>query len=183
MNSDREQLIIAGCQKGETWARRELYEKFAPSMLPLCVRYVADMDAAKDVLQDGFIKVFTRFNTYEAKGSLGGWMRQIFVNTALEYLVKNEPFNHSVSVDDYSVMDDYSHFALEKISADDLIECISELPARCRTVFNMYAIEGYSHAEIGEKMGIQENSSRAQFARARKQLQEMVSELMKKNNV
>lgn len=184
MSPDWEKDIIAGCQKGEAWARRELYEKFSPTMLSLCVRYMGDIEAAKDVLQDGFIKVFTRFHSYEAKGPLGGWIRQIFVNMALEHLIRNKKMIQAVSVDDCAVeVETYEHFALEKISADDLIECVSELPARCRTVFNMHAIEGYTHAEISEKLGIQESSSRAQFARARKQLQEMVYELKRKNNV
>lgn len=184
MNPDREKDIIAGCQKGEAWARRELYEKFSPSMLSLCVRYMGDAEAAKDVLQDGFVKVFTRFHTYQAKGPLGGWIRKIFVNMALEHLVRNKKMLQAVSVDEYVVaVETYEHFTLEKISAEDLIECISELPARCRTVFNMHAIEGYSHAEISEKLGIQEASSRVQFARARKQLQEMVYDLMRKNDV
>ena len=181
MISDNEQLLIAGCKRGESNARRELYEKYAPAMLSLCVRYVKDRESAKDVLQDGFVKIFTHIEQYEARGTFSGWIRQIFVNTALEYLKKNEMLRMNVHMDDFSeVIEEFDHQVLKKISADDLIECISGLPDRSRTVFNLYAIEGYSHAEIAEKMGIQENSSRSQFARARKTLQQMVLDLMKK---
>ena len=181
MIPDNEQLLIDGCKRGESWARRELYEKYAPAMLSLCVRYVRDRESAKDVLQDGFVKVFTHINQFEACGALAGWIRQIFVNTSLEYLQKNEMMKMNVRMDDLSEgMDEFDHHILEKLSADDLIECIAELPGRSRTVFNLYAIEGFSHAEIASMMGIQENTSRSQFARARKTLQQIVSDLMKK---
>ncbi len=181
MISDNEQLIIDGCKRGEPWARRELYEKYAPSMLSLCVRYVSDPESAKDVLQDGFVKVFTHFSQYQARGPLGAWMRQIFVNTALEYLQKNEMLRMNVSIDNYSeTVDEFNHHTLEKLSADDLMECIARLPHGSRSVFNLFAIEGYSHAEIADKLGIQENTSRSQFSRARKSLQLIITDLMKK---
>ena len=184
MISENEQLLVAGCKRGESWARRELYEKYAPAMLSVCVRYVEDRESAKDVLQDGFIKIFTHIRQFDARGKLGGWIRQIIVNTALEYLQKNEMLKMNVRMDEFSeTLDEFDHRVLENVSADDLIECIAELPCRCRTVFNLHAIEGFSHAEIAQKLGIQENSSRSNFARARKSLQQMVLDLMKKSNV
>lgn len=181
MISDNEQLLIAGCKRGEPWARRELYEKYAPAMLSLCVRYVANRETAKDVLQDGFVKVFTHIGQYEARGPLPAWLRQIFVNTALEYLQKNEILKMNVSMDHFSdSIDEFDRRVLDKLSADDLLECVAELPDRSRSIFNLYAIEGYSHAEIAEKLNIQENTSRSQFARARKALQQLVSDLMNK---
>ena len=181
MISDNEQLLIAGCNRGESKARRELYEKYAPAMLSLCVRYVEDRESAKDVLQDGFVKVFTHIGQYESRGSFSGWIRQIFVNTALEYLEKNEMRKTNVRMEEFTeTVNEFDHRVLEKLSADDLVECISTLPDRSRIVFNLYAIEGYSHAEIAEKLNIQENTSRSQFARARKILQEKVTDLMKK---
>ena len=181
MISDNEQLLIAGCKRGEPCARRELYEKYAPAMLSLCVRYVANRETAKDVLQDGFVKVFTHIGQYEARGPLPAWLRQIFVNTALEYLQKNEILKMNVSMDHFSdSIDEFDHRVLDKLSADELLECVAELPDRSRSIFNLYAIEGYSHAEIAEKLNIQENTSRSQFARARKALQQLVSDLMNK---
>lgn len=184
MISENEQRLIAGCKRGESWARRELYEMFAPSMLSLCVRYVRDRESAKDVLQDGFVKVYTHIDQYEEKGALGGWIRQIIVNTALEFLQKNEKLKKNVRIDDFSeTLGDFDNCILEKLSADDLIECISCLPGHSRMIFNLYAIEGFSHAEIAEKLGIQENTSRSQLARARKSLQQIVLDLMKRENV
>lgn len=178
---DNEQRLIAGCKRGETWARKEVYEKYSSAMLSLCVRYVADYELAKDVVQDGFIKLFTKIQQFEGRGSFGGWIRQIFVNTALEQISSNDLFDSNVSMERFPENpDEFDLHLMEHVSADDLLECIKELPGRSRIIFNMYAIEGYSHAEIAEKLGIQENSSRAQFSRARKFLQESVLNLMKK---
>lgn len=178
---DNEQRLIAGCKRGETWARKEVYERYSSAMLSLCVRYVADYELAKDVVQDGFIKLFTKIQQFEGRGSFGGWIRQIFVNTALEQISRNDLFDSNVSMERFPENpDEFDLHLMEHVSADDLLECIKELPGRSRIIFNMYAIEGYSHAEIAEKLGIQENSSRAQFSRARKFLQESVLNLMKK---
>ena len=178
---DNEQRLIAGCKRGETWARKEVYERYSSAMLSLCVRYVADYELAKDVVQDGFVKLFTKVEQFEGRGSFGGWIRQIFVNTALEQISRNDLFDSNVSMERFPENpDEFDLHLMEHVSADDLLECIKELPGRSRIIFNMYAIEGYSHAEIAEKLGIQENSSRAQFSRARKFLQESVLNLMKK---
>ena len=178
---DNEQRLIAGCKRGETWARKEVYEKYSSAMLSLCFRYVADYELAKDVVQDGFIKLFTKIQQFEGRGSFGGWIRQIFVNTALEQISSNDLFDSNVSMERFSDNpDEFDLHLMERVSVDDLLEFIKELPSRSRIIFNMYAIEGYSHAEIAERLGIQENSSRAQFSRARKFLQESVLNLMKK---
>lgn len=178
---DYEQRLIAGCKRGESWARKEVYEKYSSAMMALCVRYVADYEQAKDVVQDGFVKLFTKIDQFEGRGAFGGWIRKIFVNTALEYLSQNALFNTNVPME--NVSDSWEKFdnqLIEQISADDLLECIEELPERCRLVFNLFAIEGFSHAEISERLGIRENSSRAMFSRARKLLQDNVLNLMKK---
>ncbi len=178
---DYEQRLIAGCKRGESWARKEVYEKYSSAMMSLCVRYVADYEQAKDVVQDGFVKLFTKIDQFEGRGAFGAWIRQIFVNTALEYISKNELFNSNVRMENLSdSWEEFDNQLIEQISADDLIECISELPERCRVVFNLFAIEGFTHAEIGIRLGIRENSSRAMFSRARKLLQENILNLMKK---
>jgi len=181
MDSMDEQRLIAGCKRGELWARKEVYQQYSPVMLSLCMRYVADSDVAKDILQDGFVKVFTRMNQFADKGSFGGWIRQVFVNTSLEYLRKQKSLQLNVRMDDLE--DEESLDVLpENVTASDLMECIAELPNGLRTVFNLYAIEGYSHSEIGKMLGIQEGSSRSQFARARQLLQKKVLNLMNKDH-
>ncbi|NLO70533.1 MAG: sigma-70 family RNA polymerase sigma factor [Porphyromonadaceae bacterium] len=150
-------------------------------MMSLCIRYTADREQAKDVVQDGFIKIFTKISQFQSKGSLSGWIRQIFVNTALEHLSKKDLNSSSFLLENISESDEYfDNQYFESISEDDLLECISELPIRIRTVFNMYAIEGFSHAEIADKLGIKEGSSRVHFSKARKLLQESVLNLLRK---
>lgn len=173
-----EQELIAACQEGKSWAQRKIYEQHAPIMMSVCFRYVNDRETARDLLQDGFIKVFTKVDTYSGSGSFAGWMRRIFVTTALEYLRQNDALKQSENIDDISyLIEDKEVSVLDNISANDLMRCISELSDGYRTVFNLYAIEGYSHAEIAEILNISEVTSRSQFMRARKQLQKAVQTL------
>ena len=168
--------LIAGCRHEEMWARKELYERYAGAMLSLCVRYVGEQDVARDALQDGFYKVFTKIDDYSGKGSFEGWMRRIFINTALEqtqkkrFLPITDECEESVEDTDTSVF--------EKLSADDLHRCIAELPDGFRTVFNLYAVEGFSHTEIAKMLHIKEVTSRSQFMRARQILQKRVQQLI-----
>ncbi|MDR1682871.1 MAG: sigma-70 family RNA polymerase sigma factor [Candidatus Symbiothrix sp.] len=165
------QELISGCKSRNSIARKLLYERFAPAMLGICVRYLGDKETARDILHEGFIKVFTKIDSYSGAGSFEGWMRKIFVTTALEYLrsVKNWRIN---SVDLSMLNDVCDNFSIvEQLSAEEILKCIDELPVGFKTVFNLYAIEGYSHAEIAQMLHIQEASSRSQFARARQLLQ------------
>ena len=174
-----EQQLIAGCIEGKPRAQKELFEQYASVMLSVCVRYVNDRETAKDILQDGFIKLYSKIDTYSGTGSFAGWIRRIFVTTALEYLRQNDAVKQSVNIEEYnnSIVDE-KVTVLDKISADDLLDCISRLPEGYRTVFNLYAIEGYSHIEIAGMLGINESTSRSQFMRARNILQKNVQLLI-----
>lgn len=170
-----EQDLIEGCKKKDPISQRKLYTAYAPKMMSVCCRYLNDRDTAKDILQDGFIKVFTRIGTYTGEGSFAGWMKRIFVTTALEYLRHNDSMKFTVPLDEYiNVEDEINTSVLSQLSADDLMDQISKLPSGCRTVFNMYAIEGYSHNEIAKMLKIKENSSQSQLVRARKILQKNI---------
>ena len=173
-----EQELIAGCIEGKSWAQRAIYDSYAPAMMSVCVRYVADRETARDLLQEGFIKLFTKIESYSGTGAFGGWVRRIFVTTALEYLRQNDALKQSADIDEvgYHIENDEVS-VLEKISADDLMACVAQLSDGYRTVFNLYAIEGYSHAEIADMLGISEGTSRSQFMRARKILQKSVLSL------
>ena len=155
-----EQLLIDGCMRGESWARKELYEQYAPAMMSVCMRYVGDRETARDLLQDGFVKIFTKIRSYSGSGAFGGWIRRIFVTTALEYLRSSENTRLSVGLDGY----------------DDSLEDINY------SVFNLYAIEGYTHSEIAEMLHVQEATSRSQFIRARNALQKSVQSLIRHEN-
>jgi len=175
--------LIAGCKRGESWARKELYELHAPAMMSVCMRYVSNRETAKDLLQDGFIKVFTKIHTYSGTGSFQGWMRRVFVTTALEHLRRNDALRTSSNIDEYDdAMENVGVSALEQLSANELLACINGLPNGYRTVFNLFAIEGYSHSEIAGMLNISESTSRSQFIRARKVLQKSVESLIMHEN-
>jgi RNA polymerase sigma-70 factor (ECF subfamily) len=174
-----DQQLIAGCKRNDTWARKKLYELYAPVMLGICVRYVNEKETARDILQEGFIKVFTKIGSYSGAGSFEGWMRKIFITTALEYLRSAKAFKLNVSLEDCieEASNAFNINMVEKFTADEILQCINELPAGFKTVFNLYAIEGYSHAEIAEMLNIKEGTSRSQFARARQLLQTKIQKL------
>lgn len=176
-STDEEQLI-AGCKEGKPWAQKAIYELYASAMLSVCFRYVNDRETARDLLQDGFIKLFTKIDSYSGIGAFAGWVRRIFVTTTLEYLRQTNALKLSSSIDEYEHnIEDIDVLIIDKISADDLMKCVRELPNGYRTVFNLYAIEGYSHQEIANILSISENTSRTQFMRARKLLQKNVKAL------
>ena len=174
-----EQMIIDACVRGESWARKRVYEIYAPTMMSLCLRYVGDYETARDLLQDGFIKVFTKIDTYSQKGVFAGWIHRIFVTTSLEYLRKTDALRSAVDIADYSEqLKDVDASVLDRLSADDLMDCVKRLPPGYRTVFNMFAVEGYSHSEIAEALGISIATSKTQFLRARAALQKSVKQLL-----
>jgi len=176
-HSPDERLIVAGCKKNESWARKKLYELYAPAMLGVCARYTNDYEDAKDVLHEGFIKIFKKINTYLGEGSLGGWMRRIFVTTALEFLRDGGSQVYADIVEYEDKLETVEISVVEKLSVDEILKCISELPKGYQLVFNMYAVEGYSHAEIAKMLNIKEGTSRSQFAHARQLLQDKIQKL------
>jgi len=160
--------LIKKCTCGDLLAQKTFYEKFAGKMYGVCLRYMSGSDEAQDVLQDGFIKVFDNLSKYEKKGSLEGWVRRIIVNTALDQIRKNKKYISNVDVDSVSYMLDDSSFIVEELEADDLLKIINRLPVGYRMVFNLFAIEGYSHKEIASRLDITESTSKSQYSRARK---------------
>ncbi|MCL2596106.1 MAG: RNA polymerase sigma factor [Paludibacter sp.] len=168
--SDNE--LITACKGDEMWAKKALYERFAPLMLSICTRYCGNRETARDVLQDAFIKVFTKIKDFKAEGSFEGWLRRIAVTTSLEKMRRRREISLEESLNETIESEDYSIF--EKLSADDLHRMISELPQMCRVVFNLYAVEGYSHKEIAQMINIKEITSRSYFFRAREILKEKV---------
>lgn len=179
-----EQLLIAECKRGDSLARKKLYELYAPAMLSVCMRYVNDRETARDLLQDGFIKVFTKIDSFSGKGAFAGWVRRVFVTTALEHLRHNDTLRFSADINDYNdTMSSAEASALDHISADELMNCIAELPNGFRTVFNLFAIEGYTHQEIATMLNIKESTSRSQFVRARKILRTSVQSLIMHDDV
>lgn len=168
--------IIEGCKKGKSRYQEELYRLLAPRMYGLCLKYSNDKDDAKDIMQDGFIKVFQKIDQYSTKGSFEGWVRRIMINTALEKYrsqISMYPLDERMPVSDEGI----NSTVIDELSAEDLLAIIRELTPKYRMVFNLYAIEGYNHKEIGEMLGISEGTSKSNLSRARLILQEKVKEL------
>ena len=144
-----------------------LYDEFAKHMLSVCYRYTRSMKDAEDVLQEGFVKVFSKLGQYKSEGELGAWIRRIMVNTALNYLKRNKKYQ-----DEMYFTDNYLHPVTDqdpavRIDAKDLAHLIRQLPPGYQVIFNLHAVEGYSHVEIGEMLGISDGTSRSQYSRAR----------------
>lgn len=159
--------LVKECLRGSPVAQRQLYDLFAPNMLGICYRYTKSVADAEDVLQEGFIKVFKNLYQYKFEGDLGAWIRRIMINTAINYLKKNSRYQADLSYFDTSlhpVSDDHPEIYL---GTRELGELIRQLPTGYQTIFNLYAVEGFSHVEIGKMLGINEGTSRSQYARAR----------------
>ena len=172
-----ETQLINGCRKGDRLAQKELYERYSRKMMGVCLRYVNGRETARDLLQDGFVKVFTSMDSYSGIGSFEGWMRKIFVNCALEYLRKSDVLRESTDLDNTAELIQPDASAISNMSAAELMQLVQELPAGFRTVFNLFAIEGYSHKEISDMLNITESTSRSQFTRAKQMLQKRINAL------
>ena len=173
-----EEILLEGCKQNDATAQQELYHKYSPKMLSVCYRYAKTREDAEDMLQEGFIKVFTQIHQFEARGSLEGWILRIMVHTSINHLKKNKRFNENIDLlhaEGIGISEDYIPATIQ---AKQVVECIRALPIGYRTVLNLYAIEGYSHREIGEILDIEESTSRSQFTRAKNLLESI---LVKKN--
>lgn len=181
-----EQQIIDGCKTQQRNAQQALYEKHARTMYGICLRYSVDADVAKDLLQEGFIKIFASIPSFEGKGSFEGWMKRIFVNMALEVIRKNkttnlktEQLDNLTDEDIATAGDDADDMSL--IPVGELLKMVKSLPEGYSTIFNLYAIEDYSHKEIASMLNISEGTSRSQYVRARQALQKMVNDYLNSN--
>ncbi len=162
------------CKSKDRQAQTELYQLFAPKMYAVCLRYARDQDEANDILQNGFIKVFTKCELFEGKGSLEGWIRKVMVNTAIENHRKNKIRFLSTEELNPNEFEKTDSFSLNHLDYKDLLALIKKLPLGYRTVFNLYAIEGFNHKEIAEMLNISEGSSKSQLSRARTWLKERI---------
>lgn len=162
-----EKRLVKDCLKGLPQAQRQLYDYFAQQMLGLCYRYTKSINDAEDVLQDGFVKVFTNLHQYRYEGELGAWIRSVMVRTALSYLKKNKRYSNELSYEEINLHPVSEENPLVKLQAKELADMIRQLPTGYQTIFNLHAIEGFTHVEIGAMLGINEGTSRSQYARGR----------------
>ena len=168
-----EQEMLMGCLKGRPEMQTALYKKFARTMFGICLRYTRDTMEAEDVLQLGFMKVFTNLHTYQG-GSLEGWMKRIFVRESIDHYRKTNRsvFGHSLEAEEDHAVD--LHDIVGQMAAEEIVAMIGTLPEGCSMVFNLFAVEGYNHQEIGEMLGISNGTSKAQYFRAKELLREKI---------
>ncbi len=175
--------LIIGCKANHRDLQKVLYERYSGKLFLICLRYMSSREEAEDVLQDGFVKVFSSMSQYTHAGSFEGWMRRIIVNTALESIRKKKI---DFAPDD--ILTIKTHHVIEPdvfhtIAIKDLLKLIQELPNGCRLIFNLYVIEGYTHREIAEKLNISEGTSKSQLARARQLLQDRIKPANKAHKI
>ncbi len=169
-----EEQLIDGCKARNPLSQRQLYEKYSRKMMGVCMRYTNNRDEAEDVLQDGFVKVFEKINSFQSQGSFEGWLRRIFVNTSLDNIRKNKENNLLADIDQVGYSLDSGQSVEGDLNAEELLKILNSIPAGYKVVFNMFVIEGYSHKEIAEELGVSESTSKTQFLRAKAYLMKVM---------
>jgi RNA polymerase sigma-70 factor (ECF subfamily) len=173
-----EKDLIKACVAGDAKAQKQVYDKYARTMFGICIRYSNSYEEAKDILQDGFIKVYTKMGQFSFNGSFEGWMKRIFINTALEFYRSNKQQYLQTDIAEAD-QKEHSDFVIEKISQKEILAAMNKMALGYRTVLNMYIVEGYSHAEIASALGISEGTSKSQLSRARIILQQELLKLQR----
>lgn len=176
MNSDSD--ILNDCIKGRPSAQRELFDRYSRLLLGICIRYANNVEEAEDILQEGFVKIFLNISHFKGEGSLMAWMRRIMINTAITHYHKMRKHRYHDDIEEVreTGMENYSWEEAD-FTKEELMNVIQRMPEGYRMVFNLYAVEGYKHREIAEKLDIDENTSKSQYSRARKWLQERLIKL------
>ena len=170
-----EKDLIAACKRKDRKAQKFLFERFSPTMLGVCRRYVKNLEEAEDVMVEGFFKVLTKINMYSGQGSFEGWIRRIMINESLMQLRKINHFRFTEEIN-ASIDLPEDPTIVEEMAAQEIIGLLDELPTGYRTVFNLYVIEGYKHREIAEELGISINTSKSQLILAKKRMQKLLSD-------
>lgn len=186
MNTERNQIIsesdlIQGCLAGDRRMQEELYRRFSPRMYGVCLRYAGNAEEAQDILQEGFIKVYKKLDSYRGDGSFEGWIRRIFVNTAIEHF-RRKTYQQPITDHHENTVEGKYLSVLDELAEKDILKLIQDLSPGYRTVFNLYVVEGYTHKEIGDMLNISEGTSKSQLSRAKVVLQEMVKKYLEERS-
>ncbi|HKL07649.1 MAG TPA: sigma-70 family RNA polymerase sigma factor [Bacteroidales bacterium] len=172
-----EEEILKGCRKNKRQYQEILYRKYAKKMYGICLSYAGDRAMAQDMLQESFIKIFNRVNDFKQEGSLEGWIRKIVTHTAIDHLRHQKRIQNYISDQDEIKEGSYESDALQNLQTEDVLNQVNRLPEGARVVFNLYALEGYTHKEIAHKLKITEGTSKSQFNRARKLLMSWINKI------
>lgn len=168
-----EKRVVEACKQENRDAQKQLYEFFYGEMMAVCLRYTHDRGEAAEILNDGFLKVFTRLDNYSQRHSLRGWIYRIMINTAIDHYRRNRKHHHVLDIEHarYTSLDNQ---IVSELSRGDLLRFVQQLPDSYRVVFNLYVIEGFAHQEIAQRLNITEGTSRSHLAKGRHKLQQMV---------
>lgn len=177
-----ERDLIEGCLEGDAAAQKELYERYAPKLWPVCLRYAKNQMAAEDIMQEGFIRIFKYLEYFKGDGSFEGWLRRTMVNTAINFYKKNLKQNNERDIDTVFDLSNHDVDAVSQMTANEIMSVVQSLPDGYRTIFNLFVVEGYPHKEIAKLLGISENTSKSQLSRARVILQEKINKIYKTDN-
>jgi RNA polymerase sigma factor (sigma-70 family) len=178
-----DQQIIELCAKHDRKAQQILYDRYSRLLLGVCLRYASDKAEAEDILQDSFLKIFFNIQEFTGSGSFIGWLRKVAVNTAITHYHKNLKYRYHVEIEEFeSIETGVISFEEDFYTSDELFKVLNELPAGYRMVFNLYAVEGYKHKEIAEMLGIDTNTSKSQYSRAKAVLRDKLEKLGKLKN-
>lgn len=167
-----EQKLITQCLSGDRRAEKQLYDTYSALFFGICLRYAEHREEAEDMLVTGFTRIFAKLSTYKMNGSFEGWMKRIMVNNAIDY-VRSRQTKETLPLDEAEAVPDNG---LQKLEAKDVLTCIQQLPPKLRTIFNLFAVEGFSHREIAQMLQMNESSVRVYFFKAKKQLQELLKD-------
>lgn len=162
-----EEELVKGCLRKERRYQEMLYRRYARKMYAICQGYTRDKEVAQDILQDGFVKVFMKINTFDPKNSLEGWVRRVMTNTAIDYFRQSKKLNRFIELEEQHSQETSDDAVNKQINVDEILYYLDKLPEGARMIFNLYAVEGYSHKEIAKQLNISEGTSKSQFSRAR----------------
>jgi RNA polymerase sigma factor (sigma-70 family) len=168
--------LVHGCLDGSRRHQKALYDRYAPYMMGVCMRYAASEEEAEDLLQEGFVTVFRKLGSFEGRGELGGWMRKVFLNTALMNFRKTKHLQQQQELESVRHPADEGEDPFAKVAAADLMHMLQSLPAGARVIFNLYAVEGFEHHEIAAQLGVSVGTSKSQYSRARALLREKIEQ-------
>jgi RNA polymerase sigma-70 factor (ECF subfamily) len=175
---DTEAGMVQGCLNEERWAQKKMYESHYGKMMGVCLRYSNNREDAKDIINEGFIKVFRYLHRYKIGTSLEGWIRRIMINTAIDFYRK-EVRHRTEDIDNAYGASSKEADAISRYSAKEILQVIQKLPPSYRAVFNLYAIEGFSHREVAQQLGISESTSRSNLVKVRTKLKSLLNKLYK----
>jgi RNA polymerase sigma factor (sigma-70 family) len=175
-----EQQLLQHCLQNKEWAQKQLYQMYNATLYPICLRYATNVDEAKDILQESFIKIFTNLKQFKNEGSFEGWMRKITVNTALNFIKKHKKYLYS-NIDEVNIVQHSFNNTMSNVEVNDIMQCFAQLPYNYRLILNLHTIEGYSYTEISNYLQLEESSCRTKVFRAKQMLQKIFS--LQQNNI